>query len=169
MSAVIHSSSVLEPADRCVVCGGRIEDIGGRRLVATPHRGFALSDHEVSGGWENFRLCLRLYHEHEVYMVAWGEKDVFSDSAILRALADFQLGRRPWFCQRCGRRACPDCGALLWRPVASDYVFDDGQIVHCAILGADPGCWNPECARFRSSLGMRDVFWVRRPDKRAKT
>ena len=40
-------------------------------------------------------------------------------------------------------------GEVLPRPVASDYIFDDGGTVHCAILGADPGCWNLDCERHR--------------------
>jgi hypothetical protein len=31
----------------------------------------------------------------------------------------------------------------------ADYIFDGGGVVHCPILGADFGCSNLECARYK--------------------
>ena len=140
----------LPPARLCLVCERPIEEIGGRRMVAQPLRGTTLLHHPIDDDFRNFRVCIRLFDGRDLYLVAWGEESVFPEKAIERARQDYLAGSRPWFCQVCGRRQCHVCGEVLPRPVASDYVFDDGGIVHCPILGADPGCSNPGCSRFRS-------------------
>ena len=142
----------LPPADRCMACEKTIEAIGGRRMVAQPLRGTTLLDHAIEGGYRNFRSCTRLVEDRDLFMVVWGEESVFPEMVIDRARRAYLAGIQPWFCQVCGYRLCHVCHTILPRPVASDYVFDDGYIVHCPILGADPGCSNPECSRFRKGL-----------------
>ena len=140
---------VLRPAMTCMVCAQSIQDIGGRRLVAQSARGTNVFDHAMSGGFENFHSCTRLRDHRELYLVLWGEGGFLSDEVINRVRATYLEGLRPWFCQVCGSRLCHVCGEILPRPVMSDYVFDDGGTVHCPVLGADPGCWNPQCERHR--------------------
>jgi len=140
---------VLRPAMTCMVCEQTIKDTGGRRLVAQPLRGTNVFEHAMPGGFENFHSCTRLLNHRELYQVIWGEDWFLSDQVINRVKAIYLEGLRPWFCQACGSRLCYSCGEILPRPVMSDYVDDDGGIVHCPCLGADPGCWNPECERHR--------------------
>jgi hypothetical protein len=149
----------LLPADRCMVCQKTIADVGGRRLVAQPSRGTTITDRYLTGGWKNFRLCIQLLKGKELYMAFWGEESIFNYEVIQRAISDYQNGTKPWFCQVCGKRTCHICGEMLWRPVISDYVFKDGHVVYCPCLGADPGCWNPKCKRYRPTLGLKNVHW----------
>ena len=147
----------MPPAATCVVCEKPIKEIGGRRLVAQRFRGTNVFDHTVSGGFENFHSCTRLLDDRELYLVIWGEETFLTGGVINRIKAAYLEGRRPWFCQVCGSRLCHVCGGLLPRPVASDSICDDGGVVHCPILGADPGCWTPECERHRPDQ-MRPDF-----------
>jgi hypothetical protein len=142
---------VLPPARTCMICDKPIGEIGGRRMVAQRERGTTVLDCAVNGGFRNFQSCEKLLANRELYLVAWGEKSIITREVIERARADYLSGFHPWFCQVCGNRLCYLCGALLPRPVASDYIFDDGGTVHCPILGADPGCLNPGCERFKNS------------------
>ena len=137
------------PAKACMVCEKPIEAIGGRRLVAQKAHGSNVFNQAITGGFENFHSCTRLLEGRDLYLVLWGGKSFLTDDVIARIKAQYLQGFRPWFCQVCGKRLCHICREILPRPVASDYVFDDGGIVHCPILGADPGCWNPECERHR--------------------
>jgi hypothetical protein len=141
----------LLPARHCMICHKTIGEIGGRRMIAQGFRGIAVSDQVLTKGYKNLQKCVRLIEGRELYLVAWGEKSIITDAVIEQATADYRKGFRPWFCQVCGQRLCHLCGELLPRPVASDYIFDDGGSVHCPILGADPGCWNPECEKFRGN------------------
>ena len=137
----------LPPARTCMVCEKTIQETGGRKMVAQPLRGTNVFDRAITGGFENFHSCTGLLEDRELYLVIWGEEEFLSDDVISRIKADYLEGRRPWFCQVCGSRLCHLCGEVLPRPVASDYIFDDGGVVHCPILGADPGCWNLKCER----------------------
>jgi len=141
---------VLPPADTCMICDKPIGEIGGRRMIAQRERGTTVLDYAVNGQFRNFQSCERLLANSELYFVAWGEESIITRAVVQRARADYMAGFHPWFCQVCGNRLCHLCGALLPRPVASDYIFDDGDTLHCPILGADPGCWNPECEKFRN-------------------
>ncbi len=142
---------VLPPAHSCMICDRKIEETGGRRLIAQPSRGTTLFDHAIKGGFNNFHSCEKLLDDRGLFLILWGEKTFLTQKAIKRVRQDYLAGYRPWFCQGCGYRLCSVCGALLPRPVASDYIYDDGGTVHCPILGADPGCWNPQCSKFRNT------------------
>ena len=137
------------PARTCIVCEKTIKEIGGRKMVAQPLRGTNVFDRVIHGGFKNFHSCTRLLEDRDLYLVTWGEVTFLSDEVISRIKADYLEGRRPWFCQVCGKRSCHLCGALERRPAMSDYVCDDGYILHCPSLGADTGCLNPQCRRYK--------------------
>jgi hypothetical protein len=151
---------VLLPANTCMICDKAIEEIGGRRMIAQRERGTTVLDYAVNGQFRNFQSCERLLANRELYFVAWGEESIFTRAVVQRARADYLTGFRPWFCQVCGNRLCHLCGALLPRPVGSNYIFDDGGDVHCAILGADLSCWTPECEKF-TNLSKPYPGWSR--------
>ena len=149
--ASMSIAEILEmpPAPNCMICERTIEEIGGRRMVAQKARGTNVFQHVISEGFENFHSCTRLLEGRELFLVIWGEAAFLSDNVISRIEAEYLEGRRPWFCQVCGKRSCHLCGALERRPVMSDYVCDDGYILHCPSLGADTGCLNPQCTRYK--------------------
>ena len=146
---------MLPPAKSCMVCEQPVSEIGGRRLVAQRSHGTNVFDHSMSGGFENFHSCTRLLDDPEIYLVIWGEEHFLTEGVISRVKLAYREGLRPWFCQACGNRLCHACREILPRPMMSDYVFDDGGIVHCPCLGADPGCWNPDCQRHRPCPSIR--------------
>jgi hypothetical protein len=143
-----HFQTLL-PAGQCVICCKPIKEIGGRRMIAQRARGIAVFDEPITRGFENIQSCTQLFEGRELYLLVWGEASLFTQEVEDRARVTYLQGRRPWFCQVCGSRLCHLCGEVLRRPVASDYIFDDGGTVHCPILGADFGCKNPQCERYK--------------------
>ena len=137
------------PAQTCMSCQKPIELIGGQRMIAQSERGTMILAEAIDSGLDNFRQCTKLFEDRELYFVAWGEESVFSDQVINRAREDFLAGKRPWFCQKCGKRQCHLCGEPTGRPLGSDYIFDDGHTLHSANLGYNPGCINLDCKNFR--------------------
>ena len=74
---------------------------------------------------------------------------MWTDEAVQRALRSFHKGKRPWFCQLCGNRICPECGSPLRHPVGSNVLCDDGRSSHVAMLPCCPGCVNTKCKKYR--------------------
>lgn len=132
-----------------MVCNRTQREAGGRRLVAQPLRGTRVSSKPDGGAERNHICCIRLSARKERYLAVWGEQSLFTGDVIDRARAECENGRRPWFCQVCGQRACRHCGAPERRPAISDYVCPDGRILHCPSLGADTGCLNRKCRRYK--------------------
>lgn len=52
----------------------------------------------------------------------------------------------PWFCQKCAKMVCYDCGEPYVLPMSFSYYREDGSSVHCAIFPFKPPCINPECS-----------------------
>ena len=135
----------LLPADRCVICQKSIEEIGGRRIIGQHLRGVCLSDKYLGGGHPNFPYQRFHISSYSKYLTVWGEVSMWNEDAVERAISAFQQGKRPWFCQVCGNRFCPDCGSPLIHPVGSDVLYDDGCSSHVPMLPCSPGCINPDC------------------------
>ena len=108
-----------------------------------------VSEEFVAGGYQNFRQCVRLLEDRDLYFVNWGEPDIFSNEALDRARKEYLSGKRPWFCQKCGKRQCSLCGEPIGRPLASTYILDDGRTFYAALLGYNPGCVNSGCKNYR--------------------
>lgn len=72
------------------------------------------------------------------------------DTAEVRERAGQTLteGRRPWFCQACGGRACDQCGALVNVPIGS-VCLNDGEETHFGNFPMRPACTNPQCNRYK--------------------
>lgn len=122
----------------------KIEEIGGRRLIAQRLRGVTLSTKYQGGGNPDYpHQSTLLYDDLEIYNDVWGEKSMWTKEAIQRARQSYLNGRRPWFCQVCGCRACSECGAPINLPVGSDVLYENGCSSHCAILPVAPWMLQP--------------------------
>ena len=139
----------LPPAQECLVCRKDIQLIGGQRMVAQTLRGTTVSEEFVVGGYQNFRQCARLLEDRDLYLITWGEPDIFSNEALDRARNEYLSGKHPWFCQKCGKRQCSLCGEPIGRPLASTYILDDGRTFYAALSGYNPGCINSGCKNYR--------------------
>ena len=104
------------PDSHCILCGKSIEEVGGRRITAQHLRGITFSINSRGGGnppYKSYKLS-----SYPFYLVIWGERSMWSQDAIQRAIDAFHKGRRPWFCQKCGRRTCPQAKRLGTRATA---------------------------------------------------
>lgn len=127
-----------------MICQKKLREIGGRRLVAQQQRGVSVVPSEEAGPDtesvpEQPGLALRL----------WGGGDFDTAEVRERARQTLAEGRRPWFCQACGGRACGQCGAPLNMPMGSDCLDDEGQVTHFGNFPVRPACTNPQCNRFK--------------------
>jgi hypothetical protein len=138
------------PAERCIICEKRLEEVGGRRLAGQHSISLFISEKPMGGGnaYLPYR-SVKLSDEPEYYLVSRGHKGLWTDQLLEKATSEFQSGRRPWFCQVCGHRTCSECRTPLPAPVGSDIVYPDGSTAHVPILGGNPGCSNPDCSRYR--------------------
>jgi len=149
----IYSDITLKrpPAEACVFCNKPLKDVGGKRLIAQKLRGVTLTDKKRGGGNKDFpHQCIKLFSDPLVYMDYWGEKEKWTDSAILSAKNSYLNGKRPWFCQICGERKCSECGSPINYPMGSDILYGNGCSSHAPILPFDPGCANPSCKKYKS-------------------
>jgi hypothetical protein len=89
---------------------------------------------------------VKLFDDMGVYIVVWGEKGLWTQSAIDKAKNEFLTGYNPWFCQVCGNRVCMECGSPLNNPAGSDILHSDGSSSHAPIFPG--GCVNPSCEKF---------------------
>lgn len=138
------------PADTCVFCDKRLEDVGGQRLCAQRHLGCFLSEQLRGGGNpETPDRHFKVSDEPLTYLILRGAPSTWTDERIEKAKTQFSRGRHPWFCQVCGNRTCRECGTPLRRPIASDVLYTDGSTSHVGILGVDVGCSNVDCSRYR--------------------
>lgn len=138
------------PSDKCVLCEKRLEDVGGKRIIAQQLRGLMLSSKYMGGGNSDYpyQSC-KLHDDEDLYLVVWGEKEKWTLPAIKRAKEEFLNGRRPWLCQICAHRKCSECGSPINYPMGSDILYDNGCSSHVAIFPFDPGCINPDCDKYR--------------------
>ncbi|WP_394754786.1 hypothetical protein [Crenothrix sp.] len=139
------------PAKTCVFCDKSLEEVGGRRLVAQRIKGVKLSAECMGGGNPDFPYkSVKLFDDLKAYVVVWGEKSLWTESAVNKAKNEFLTGHRPWFCQICGVRACMQCGSPINHPSGSDVLCSDGNTTHASILPCDCGCINPTCKKYQS-------------------
>lgn len=143
----------LLPAEHCVICEKSLEEIGGRRIVAQQVRGVFLSEKYLGGGdpdypYQSFRMP-----GSSLYLLVWGSRSMWSEDAVQRAINVFQRNKRPWFCQDCGNRICPECSFPVQYPVGSDVLYDDGCSTHIGMLPICPGCINPNCPTQKKENG----------------
>jgi len=139
------------PDKRCVICNQTIDDVGGRRIVAQKFRGIFLSDRPIGGGNLEFPVkSIKLYKYEEIYITYQGE--FWCDDSVERAKQSFLNGLRPWFCQKCGKYSCTECGEPITYPMGSDVLFDDGCSSHIPIHPFDPGCINSNCKKYNKEM-----------------
>ena len=138
------------PGPACIFCQKTIDDIGGRRLVATTKgHGYGVYDRQIGGGSKDRPFKSMKFPDAESkYLVVWGDR--WTSESMRQALKTLLSGKQPWFCQKCGNRQCSVCGEPINYPVASDVIYDDGHIHHCPIIAADLGCINPNCRKYRA-------------------
>jgi hypothetical protein len=136
----------LLPADRCVICQKTLKEVGGQRIIAQQVRGVCLSKKFRGGGDKNFPYKSFKISPYPIFLTVWGELSMWNEGAVKRAMDAFSKGKRPWFCQVCGNRICPECGFPLKMPVGSDVLYDDGSSSHVPMLPCNPGCINPNCS-----------------------
>ena len=138
------------PADTCCLCGRTIEQVDGRRMVATaaagvvrrhandPLRGLGnppAQVHRIGGKFKDMVLCF------------WGS--CWTEQGILRALEQAGRGLTPWICQPCAGYGCPECGAPHFY-TRGGVLHDDGKIAHAAALpiGNAKRCINENCSNY---------------------
>ena len=142
----------LKPDIGCVVCGRLLTEVGGRRITAQALRGMVISSEvRTEADHENFRCCIPLSDQPDVYLTVWGEPEIMTEAVIQQIKKTFLKGLHPWICQAkgCGNRQCPECGMAINLPVASDLIYDDGRATHLMVIPADAGCTNVKCSRYR--------------------
>jgi hypothetical protein len=140
----------LKPAHSCVICNKTLDQIGGRRLVAQQLRGITLSNKYQGGGNKDYSYkSFKFSEDSDDYVVVWGEKSLWEKAAINRAISDYQAGKRPWFCQKCGLRGCSTCGEPINYPMGSGVIDGNGCYSHCPIHPIDPGCINKSCSKYK--------------------
>ena len=142
----------LIPASECAICGKTLEQIGGRRITSQKLRGMVIWHEEWTvHDRTNLQYCERLIDDQDIYLIIWGEDDVWTPDVIERIKNTYVSGVRPWMCQgyRCGNRQCPECGKANNLPVASDLLYDDGRNPHLMLVPADCGCVNQDCVKYR--------------------
>ena len=134
----------LSPADTCIFCGKRLDEIGGKRIVAQNSRGIILAKKPWHG-----RKSFKLSDDKEVYLVVWGGKHEWTASMMEKAKETYAQGKRPWYCQICGGHTCSECGSPRKLPMGADILDEDGISRHVPILPCDLGCINPKCKKYR--------------------
>jgi len=136
------------PAERCVICSRTLEEVGGLRIVAQDYRGYAFSDKPERGGQKDIpRQSFKVSEVDKRFIVFWGK--MWNCESITRAIDELKSGKRPWFCQICGVRACTECGAPIRLAMGSEILHDNGSIGHMAIFPCHGGCCNPNCKYYR--------------------
>jgi hypothetical protein len=142
----------LPTAATCFSCQLPIGHVGGQKLVHTKLRGTVLLPGSHRLPRKNYRYARKIQDNPQLYLHAWGEESFMSKSILERVLDTYLSGLQPWFCQRCGKRACHLCGQPnLWLAYG-DYAFNDvhGSYYHKgANLGASPPCINRQCRKYR--------------------
>ena len=148
------------PAKTCVFCDKTLKEVGGKRLAAQKFRGVMLSKKRVGGGNKDCpHKCVALFSEPLLYMDFWGTKEEWTESAIESAKTSYLEGKRPWFCQVCGKRKCSKCGSPENYPMASEILHEDGNTSHAGIFPFDPGCINPVCGKYKERPGKQEIAW----------
>ena len=146
----LSDSQKLTPSATCIFCNKKLEDVGGKRIIAQKFIGVVLSAKYQGGGNKDYpRKSVKLNDKLEYYVVTWDEKCRWTQSLIEKARNEFFTGYHPWFCQICGARTCSKCGSPINYPMGSDILYDNGCSGHCGILPFNPGCNNPDCANYR--------------------
>ena len=136
------------PAERCVICGKMLEEVGGLRIVAQQGRGYGISKQRESGRQkDNPRKSRRLSKQHKLFFVYW--EAIWNGDTIPRAIRELKSGKIPWFCQVCGMRACTECGSPIRLAMGSDILHDSGSTGHMGIFPVHGGCCNPTCKYYR--------------------
>ena len=149
---ILSDITLKRPAsESCVFCNKTLDEVGGRRIVAQQLRGVSLSEKKMGGGNKDYpHRSLQLFDDcDDVYVVFWGEKELWTESAVEKVKKEYQTGYRPWFCQICGKRTCSECGAPINYPMGSDLLSAGGCSSHAPIHPFDPGCINPNCEKYK--------------------
>ena len=75
----------LKPDIGCVVCGRLLTEVGGRRITAQALRGMVISSEvRTEADHENFRCCIPLSGQPDVYLTVWGEPEIMAEAVIQR-------------------------------------------------------------------------------------
>ena len=146
----LDNSQIYLPSDTCIICNKHLEEVGGERIVAQQPRGISILDeYQEEGNSKYPRRSFILSENPNKYLVVWGEKELWTDSVIASAKAEYEKGKQSWFCQMCGKRTCGECGSPINVPMGSDILSDDGHSIHVSILPIEPGCINPKCKKYK--------------------
>ena len=147
---LLQWGKTLKPGSSCLICHKHILAIGGRRIVAQAQRGVTSSDECTRRTHEEITYfgSLLLPGDPGRYLLLWGDSDLWNSKVLTRAAHLAIHGKRPWFCQICGGRACNVCLEPLPFPMGSDHVSDDGEVLHSPIFPITNQCPNLICPRY---------------------
>lgn len=152
------------PHERCVVCDKTLEESHGKRLVATHSHAIRVCTPCTSlGELLHPTRTIRLAGDFRDVIVVMSGQQLWTDQVVRRVERACYSEDRPWFCQRCACNSlCPKCGTPLTTVPLTDWLDDDGCVVHsAAFIGQVRECPNPACDANRTGVPAKDVVdWI---------
>ncbi len=137
-----------KPSSHCLLCKKSVDEIGGKRVVAQKTLGSFISTTYRGGGDPDFPdLSIKI--DDANYIVLCGKKGIWTDELIDQVKEIYLNYKCPWFCQKCAGKICLICGEILNNPIGSDVINDNGDVLHVASLGYNPGCMNDACENYK--------------------
>ncbi len=137
-----------KPSSHCLFCKKTVDEIDGKRIVAQKTLGSFISTTYRGGGDPDFPdLSIKI--DDAKYIVLYGKKGMWTVELIDKVKEIYLNIECPWFCQKCAGKICLICGEILNNPIGSDVINDNGDVLHVASLGYNPGCMNDACENYK--------------------
>ena len=144
----MKNSNRYYPSEECMFCKKAINETGGKRIIAKHILSIGLSGKYLGGGNPEYpNISVEIVNG--LYAVFRGPKSKLTNELKNYILNEFRGERHPWFCQICGNQICHVCGSPAEYVHGCDVLYNDGRIMHFAILPIPPSCINTTCECYR--------------------